>query len=197
MLGLPKVGGGTLGGTGGPSGRDLWGEGTPAITSQERGLPWDIPSQGAGNSELFSPAGEQDLPPSCPILGDRVPPLQPSLLRGQGPHTLGATAPKCLCIQWQLPQDIGGGSLLVPKSGRDPQVPPGETGDPRVQWVTPYQPTREPREASQPLLTSVPAAIQEWVRAWPPPAAPAQLLSSLADLLLEKMGGSSGVVSAE
>ncbi|KFV08273.1 Bifunctional ATP-dependent dihydroxyacetone kinase/FAD-AMP lyase (cyclizing), partial [Tauraco erythrolophus] len=39
-------------------------------------------------------------------------------------------------------------------------------------------------------------AIQEWVRARPrpPPAAPAQLLSSLADLLLEKMGGSSGVV---
>ncbi|NXP13717.1 TKFC cyclase, partial [Thinocorus orbignyianus] len=37
-------------------------------------------------------------------------------------------------------------------------------------------------------------AIQEWVRAWPPPAAPAQLLSALADLLLEKMGGSSGVL---
>ncbi|NXC76993.1 TKFC cyclase, partial [Anhinga anhinga] len=37
-------------------------------------------------------------------------------------------------------------------------------------------------------------AIQEWVRARPPPAAPAQLLSSLADLLLEKMGGSSGVL---
>ncbi|NWW96925.1 TKFC cyclase, partial [Rhynochetos jubatus] len=38
-------------------------------------------------------------------------------------------------------------------------------------------------------------AIQEWVRARPPPAAPAQLLSALADLLLEKMGGSSGAVS--
>ncbi|XP_074005324.1 triokinase/FMN cyclase [Numenius arquata] len=37
-------------------------------------------------------------------------------------------------------------------------------------------------------------AIQEWVRTWPPPAAPAQLLSTLADLLLEKMGGSSGVL---
>uniref|UniRef100_A0A8C3K191 Triokinase/FMN cyclase n=1 Tax=Calidris pygmaea TaxID=425635 RepID=A0A8C3K191_9CHAR len=37
-------------------------------------------------------------------------------------------------------------------------------------------------------------AIQEWVRARPPPAAPAQLLSTLADLLLEKMGGSSGVL---
>uniref|UniRef100_A0A493SZ10 Triokinase/FMN cyclase n=1 Tax=Anas platyrhynchos platyrhynchos TaxID=8840 RepID=A0A493SZ10_ANAPP len=37
-------------------------------------------------------------------------------------------------------------------------------------------------------------AIQEWVRARPPPAAPAQLLSALADLLLEKMGGSSGVL---
>ncbi|NXS62534.1 TKFC cyclase, partial [Brachypteracias leptosomus] len=37
-------------------------------------------------------------------------------------------------------------------------------------------------------------AIQEWVRAQPPPAAPAQLLSALADLLLEKMGGSSGVL---
>ncbi|NXG63112.1 TKFC cyclase, partial [Hemiprocne comata] len=37
-------------------------------------------------------------------------------------------------------------------------------------------------------------AIQEWLRARPPPAAPAQLLSSLADLLLEKMGGSSGVL---
>ncbi|XP_019326585.1 PREDICTED: triokinase/FMN cyclase [Aptenodytes forsteri] len=37
-------------------------------------------------------------------------------------------------------------------------------------------------------------AIQEWVRTRPPPAAPAQLLSALADLLLEKMGGSSGVL---
>ncbi|NXQ79120.1 TKFC cyclase, partial [Nyctibius grandis] len=37
-------------------------------------------------------------------------------------------------------------------------------------------------------------AIREWVGARPPPAAPAQLLSALADLLLEKMGGSSGVL---
>ncbi|KAF1487546.1 Triokinase/FMN cyclase, partial [Megadyptes antipodes antipodes] len=37
-------------------------------------------------------------------------------------------------------------------------------------------------------------AIQEWVRTRPPPAAPAQLLSALADLLLEKMGGSSGML---
>ncbi|NXT44741.1 TKFC cyclase, partial [Pelecanoides urinatrix] len=37
-------------------------------------------------------------------------------------------------------------------------------------------------------------AIQEWVRARPPPAAPARLLSALADLLLEKMGGSSGAL---
>ncbi|XP_025911217.1 triokinase/FMN cyclase isoform X1 [Apteryx rowi] len=37
-------------------------------------------------------------------------------------------------------------------------------------------------------------AIQEWVRARPPPAAPAQLLSALADLLLQEMGGSSGVL---
>ncbi|NXJ83448.1 TKFC cyclase, partial [Trogon melanurus] len=37
-------------------------------------------------------------------------------------------------------------------------------------------------------------AIEEWMRARPPPAAPAQLLSALADLLLEKMGGSSGVL---
>ncbi|NWU73051.1 TKFC cyclase, partial [Pterocles burchelli] len=37
-------------------------------------------------------------------------------------------------------------------------------------------------------------AIGEWVRARPPPAAPAPLLSALADLLLEKMGGSSGVL---
>ncbi|NWQ81601.1 TKFC cyclase, partial [Columbina picui] len=37
-------------------------------------------------------------------------------------------------------------------------------------------------------------AIQEWVHAGPPPAAPAPLLSALADLLLEKMGGSSGVL---
>ncbi|KAM9223321.1 triokinase/FMN cyclase [Leptosomus discolor] len=37
-------------------------------------------------------------------------------------------------------------------------------------------------------------AIQEWVHTQPPPAAPAQLLSALADLLLEKMGGSSGVL---
>lgn len=47
-----------------------------------------------------------------------------------------------------------------------------------------------------PFFPLCPAAIQEWVRAQPPPAAPAQLLSALADLLLEKMGGSSGVVSA-
>ncbi|KFP05965.1 Bifunctional ATP-dependent dihydroxyacetone kinase/FAD-AMP lyase (cyclizing), partial [Calypte anna] len=37
-------------------------------------------------------------------------------------------------------------------------------------------------------------AIQDWMRARPPPSAPAHLLSSLADLLLEKMGGSSGVL---
>ncbi|XP_069660384.1 triokinase/FMN cyclase [Haliaeetus albicilla] len=37
-------------------------------------------------------------------------------------------------------------------------------------------------------------AIWEWVHAQPLPAAPAQLLSALADLLLEKMGGSSGVL---
>lgn len=49
---------------------------------------------------------------------------------------------------------------------------------------------------SLPSYPLCPAAIQEWVRSRPPPAAPAQLLSALADLLLEKMGGSSGVVSA-
>ncbi|NWR38943.1 TKFC cyclase, partial [Tachuris rubrigastra] len=37
-------------------------------------------------------------------------------------------------------------------------------------------------------------AIREWMRSRPPPAAPSQLLSCLADLLLEKMGGSSGVL---
>ncbi|XP_050191072.1 triokinase/FMN cyclase isoform X2 [Myiozetetes cayanensis] len=37
-------------------------------------------------------------------------------------------------------------------------------------------------------------AIREWMRSCPPPAAPSQLLSCLADLLLEKMGGSSGVL---
>ncbi|NXM65562.1 TKFC cyclase, partial [Serilophus lunatus] len=37
-------------------------------------------------------------------------------------------------------------------------------------------------------------AIREWMRSQPLPAAPSQLLSSLADLLLEKMGGSSGVL---
>ncbi|NWV59580.1 TKFC cyclase, partial [Malurus elegans] len=37
-------------------------------------------------------------------------------------------------------------------------------------------------------------AIQEWMRSRPPPAVPAQLLSSLADVLLEQMGGSSGVL---
>ncbi|NXO43416.1 TKFC cyclase, partial [Locustella ochotensis] len=37
-------------------------------------------------------------------------------------------------------------------------------------------------------------AIREWMRSRPPPAAPAQLLSALADLLLEQMGGSSGVL---
>ncbi|NXQ60603.1 TKFC cyclase, partial [Anthoscopus minutus] len=37
-------------------------------------------------------------------------------------------------------------------------------------------------------------AIQEWMRSQPPPDAPAQLLSALADVLLEQMGGSSGVL---
>ncbi|NWI92220.1 TKFC cyclase, partial [Pitta sordida] len=37
-------------------------------------------------------------------------------------------------------------------------------------------------------------AIREWMRSRPLPASPSQLLSSLADLLLEKMGGSSGVL---
>ncbi|XP_025062694.1 triokinase/FMN cyclase isoform X3 [Alligator sinensis] len=37
-------------------------------------------------------------------------------------------------------------------------------------------------------------AIQEWLNARPPPAQPSQLLSVLARLLLEKMGGSSGVL---
>ncbi|XP_063253534.1 triokinase/FMN cyclase [Prinia subflava] len=37
-------------------------------------------------------------------------------------------------------------------------------------------------------------AIREWMRSRPPPAAPAQLLSALADVLLEQMGGSSGVL---
>ncbi|NXL24814.1 TKFC cyclase, partial [Setophaga kirtlandii] len=37
-------------------------------------------------------------------------------------------------------------------------------------------------------------AIQEWMRSRPPPAAPAQLLSSLADVVLAQMGGSSGVL---
>uniref|UniRef100_A0A8C9UDR6 Triokinase/FMN cyclase n=1 Tax=Serinus canaria TaxID=9135 RepID=A0A8C9UDR6_SERCA len=37
-------------------------------------------------------------------------------------------------------------------------------------------------------------AIQEWMRSRPPPAAPAQLLSNLADVVLEQMGGSSGVL---
>ncbi|NXG98821.1 TKFC cyclase, partial [Loxia leucoptera] len=37
-------------------------------------------------------------------------------------------------------------------------------------------------------------AIQEWMHSQPPPAAPAQLLSNLADVVLEQMGGSSGVL---
>ncbi|NXT63373.1 TKFC cyclase, partial [Chaetops frenatus] len=37
-------------------------------------------------------------------------------------------------------------------------------------------------------------AIREWMRSRPPPAAPAPLLSALADVLLEQMGGSSGVL---
>ncbi|KAF5927354.1 hypothetical protein HPG69_018954, partial [Diceros bicornis minor] len=37
-------------------------------------------------------------------------------------------------------------------------------------------------------------AIQEWLKEGPPPASPAQLLSKLSLLLLEKMGGSSGAV---
>ncbi|NXA94343.1 TKFC cyclase, partial [Melanocharis versteri] len=37
-------------------------------------------------------------------------------------------------------------------------------------------------------------AIREWMRSRPPPAVPAQLLSALADVLLELMGGSSGVL---
>ncbi|XP_005496843.1 triokinase/FMN cyclase [Zonotrichia albicollis] len=37
-------------------------------------------------------------------------------------------------------------------------------------------------------------AIQEWMRSRPPPAAPGLLLSSLADVVLAQMGGSSGVL---
>ncbi|NXM55587.1 TKFC cyclase, partial [Illadopsis cleaveri] len=37
-------------------------------------------------------------------------------------------------------------------------------------------------------------AIREWMQARPPPTAPAQLLSALADVVLEQMGGSSGVL---
>ncbi|NP_001338908.1 triokinase/FMN cyclase isoform d [Homo sapiens] len=37
-------------------------------------------------------------------------------------------------------------------------------------------------------------AIQEWLKEGPPPASPAQLLSKLSVLLLEKMGGSSGAL---
>ncbi|NWT54605.1 TKFC cyclase, partial [Erythrocercus mccallii] len=37
-------------------------------------------------------------------------------------------------------------------------------------------------------------AIREWMNSQPPPAAPAQLLSALADVVLEQMGGSSGVL---
>uniref|UniRef100_A0A8D2NX09 Triokinase/FMN cyclase n=1 Tax=Zosterops lateralis melanops TaxID=1220523 RepID=A0A8D2NX09_ZOSLA len=36
-------------------------------------------------------------------------------------------------------------------------------------------------------------AIREWMRARPPPSAPGQLLSALADVVLEHMGGSSGL----
>ncbi|XP_054490496.2 triokinase/FMN cyclase [Agelaius phoeniceus] len=37
-------------------------------------------------------------------------------------------------------------------------------------------------------------AIQDWMRSRPPPAAPAQLFSALADVVLAQMGGSSGVL---
>lgn len=46
------------------------------------------------------------------------------------------------------------------------------------------------------LTTPLLAAIQGWLKEGPPPARPAQLLSKLSMLLLEKMGGSSGAVSA-
>lgn len=46
------------------------------------------------------------------------------------------------------------------------------------------------------LTTPLLAAIQGWLKEGPPPASPAQLLSKLSLLLLEKMGGSSGAVSA-
>lgn len=51
---------------------------------------------------------------------------------------------------------------------------------------------RIPEFLTTPLLT----AIQGWLKEGPPPASPAQLLSKLSLLLLEKMGGSSGAVSA-
>ncbi|NXQ35353.1 TKFC cyclase, partial [Alaudala cheleensis] len=37
-------------------------------------------------------------------------------------------------------------------------------------------------------------AIREWMRSRPPPAAPGQLLSAVADVVMEHMGGSSGVL---
>ncbi|XP_011366895.1 triokinase/FMN cyclase [Pteropus vampyrus] len=44
------------------------------------------------------------------------------------------------------------------------------------------------------LTTPLLAAIQGWLKEGPPPASPAQLLSKLSLLLLEKMGGSSGAL---
>jgi dihydroxyacetone kinase len=54
----------------------------------------------------------------------------------------------------------------------------------------------EAGSSSEVLTVTLPAAIQEWLKEGPPPASPAQLLYKLSVLLLEKMGGSSGAVSA-
>ena len=61
-------------------------------------------------------------------------------------------------------------------------------------WVLDWGPGRRDG-GSLNSLPSLPAAIQGWLKEGPPPASPAQLLSKLSFLLLEKMGGSSGAVS--
>lgn len=112
--------------------------------------------------------------------------------RGLRPHTCPGCA-RCVpaiarAVVPPLPPRRSGAAPRRPLVGsEDPQatLPTWGQGPPTL--LGPH---------SLPSYPLCPAAIQEWVRSRPPPAAPAQLLSALADLLLEKMGGSSGVVSA-
>lgn len=153
----------------GPSlGHPFLGSGVPQVVLSNEVQDLTLPG-GQGSPQPSLPGGTGS-PPSCPFPGKRVPSAVPSWGTGS-PHQ--SHSPDTSVSSGSCPKALGECPSLSP---RDRGLL-GHFGVPKH------------------VPASVPAAIQEWVRAGPPPAAPAPLLSALADLLLEKMGGSSGVVS--